>query len=222
MGWESDMRVAAQVGAEVEPEMDKCQIVRGVVERLQIAKGYEDFAFTQETKDAAGVLAVGAAAMGQAVNSTGLLVSSGGSAIDMQFYTCLVDGKRVVGRFHRVGFRDGDEVEFVCVQSGDNYAVAARDPNSRVIWTLPYHERGEQAQRRNAMKWMWIIAIAMGIFVTIFCWHITLSDPHDAPLWFFPVNFFVGIAIWLVIEYPGDSANGNARFFTGTCNCWHE
>ena len=52
------------------------------------------------------------------------------------------------------------------------------------------------------MKWMWIIAIAMGIFVTIFCWHITLSDPHDAPLWFFPVNFFVGIAIWLVIEYP--------------------
>lgn len=135
--------------------MNELNIVRGTVADLQITKAYEDFAFSEGSKSAIGAGAVTAAAMGDVFNSAVLAVGLGGAEIDVEYFTCVVEGNRLAGRFHRVGFKDGDDVEFVCDRMGDVQAVlAARDPNKRLLWTLPYHARGDAAQNKMAIKWI--------------------------------------------------------------------
>jgi hypothetical protein len=144
--------------------MSRLQHIKGTVNELQVAKGYEDFVFSSDGKAAVGVAAVGAAAMGQLFNSTVLLSASGGAEMSMEYFTCMLDGQRVAGRFHRIGFANGEEVEFVGSQSGDAFAaVAARSPQRRMIWALPHHERGEIAQKRQGRKWSWVLSVIASV-----------------------------------------------------------
>lgn len=171
-----------------------------MINELQITKGYEDFVFSSDGRATVGIAAIGAAAMGQFSNSTILSNSSAGAEISMEYFACLIDEKRVVGKFHKVGFKSGDYIEFVVSQSSDVFvALAARNPEQRLIWMLPYHERGEMAHRRSNVRWTWILSVGAGSGVTLFAWW-NLPHQPDAPLWVFPTIFFGITSICLAVN----------------------
>ncbi len=109
----------------------------------------------------------------------------------------MVDGQRVAGRFHKVGFADGENVEFVGEMSGNTFAaMAARSLKQRLIWMLPYHERGELAHRSSNRKWS---LLTSGIGAGLFCGFMLWNGAWDVnePLWLFPtvVGFFFIICL---------------------------
>jgi hypothetical protein len=74
----------------------------------------------------------------------------------------------VVGKFHSVGFKDGDHMEFV-VSEHDGIVVshAARCSHQRILWMLPYHVRGHKAQNRHDLKMNLLTSAALTIAGTI-------------------------------------------------------
>ncbi|AMC34361.1 hypothetical protein [Janthinobacterium sp. B9-8] len=87
----------------------------------------------------------------------------------MQFFTCKLDEKRGAGRFYNVGFKNGEEIEFVVEQEGDVYAVlVARSASQRLIWMLPQHLCGEEAHLRSDIKWTIITTIIGAVLYAIF------------------------------------------------------
>jgi hypothetical protein len=145
--------------------MSKRELISGKISGLQVSASHEDFVFSKELKDVAGVASVGAAVVGQMFNSSALLPASGGVGISMQAFTCLVESTRVIGRFHKVGFEDGDDIEFAGdFEQGVFWALAARAPTRRLVWVLPHHERGEAAYRSHSCYWTWSLSLTAGLF----------------------------------------------------------
>lgn len=129
------------------------EIISGIVENLHITKGYEDLAFTEKDKNIIGMAAIAAAATGNSTSSTILSSSSGGAEVDMEFFTCSVAGRLLKGRFHKVGFKSGETIDFVVsVKDGIGEVHGARDQTQRYIWTLPYRTRGHIAQKESDIR----------------------------------------------------------------------
>jgi hypothetical protein len=125
-------------------------LVSGLVRNLRITKGYEDLAFTARDKSLIGLASIAAASTGNATSSTILANSSSGAEADMEFFTCFVDELPVKGRFHRIGFNEGETIDFVVtMKDGVGEVHGARNPSQRFIWTLPYQTRGHVAQKKS-------------------------------------------------------------------------
>ncbi len=179
--------------------MTQLQLIKGTVSELQITKGYEDFVFSSAGKSAVGAAAIGAAAMGQIFNSTALATSSGGAEISMEYFTCLLDGQRVTGKFYKVGFKNNEEIEMIVQPGGEVVAVlAARSPTQRLIWMLPYYERGEVAHRRNHRKWTWITSTA-GCVLPFGFW-IMMEGEGAGPWWFLPTEMLGTFVICFAVN----------------------
>ncbi len=148
--------------------MSALKIHLGPVAQLRKAKGYADPVFTQVDKNMAGVAAIGAVAMQQFFSSAMLANSSMGAEIDVEYFTCVVNGLPLAGHFHKVGFTEGEAIEFVIEEKeGGGIVHAARSPSQRMLWMLPYQTRGHLAQRKSDWKWTWILSfvLAAGFFL---------------------------------------------------------
>ncbi|MDW5416320.1 putative type VI secretion system effector [Iodobacter sp. CM08] len=177
-------------------------LIKGAISDLQISHGYEDLVFTDSIKNTAEAAASAAAAlMGQVFNAGTLATASGGSEISMQFFTCKLDEKRVAGRFYNVGFKDGEEIEFVVEQEGDIYAVlAARSASQRLIWMLPQHLRGEEAHLKSDIKWTIITTIIGAILYAIFLHPSGIKDDLLEPMWSKVFNWCMPFVLGLVFN----------------------
>jgi hypothetical protein len=194
--------------------MRELQLVRGTINDLTIAKGYEDPLFTNDTRTLAGGAAIAAAAAGQFFSSAALATASQGAEIDMEYFTCTVNSRKLYGRFHRVEFLNGEEIEFVIDQNSRECAAihAARNPASRLIWTLPYHTRGHQAQVRFNLKWIFFTSLACSVGPTLF---FIYRRPHEnLPAWMIPsllIGFFLITALigflvaWKFLRFSRDT-----------------
>jgi hypothetical protein len=175
----------------------------GVVTQLHKAKGYTDPVFTQADKTLAGTAAIGAAAMQEFFSSAMLSSSSMGADIDVEYFTCVVNGLPLAGHFHKVGFTEGEEVEFVIEeQNGGGIVHAARSPNQRILWMLPYQTRGHLAQKKSDWKWTWILSLISLFLVFLsetFFFDRDKNEPIIYQLWFylgiFSVVFLINAAI---------------------------
>ncbi|MDW5416319.1 putative type VI secretion system effector [Iodobacter sp. CM08] len=177
-------------------QMKKYQLIKGIVSDLQISHGYEDLVFTDSIKNTAGSAASAAALMGQVFNAGTLATASGGAEISMQFFTCKLDEKRVAGRFYKIGFKDGEEIEFVVEKEGDIYAVlAARSANQRLIWMLPQHLRGEKAHFKNDIKWTVICSIFGPIVFSILLYILAPESIPEVHLWRHPIPLGVAFVL---------------------------
>ncbi len=138
----------------------------------------------------AGVAAIGAAAAGQLFNSAMLANASMGAEIDMEFFTCTVNGLELAGRFHKVEFKEGETVEFVVDKKSVGAVVhAARSPNQKMLWMLPYQTRGYLAQKRSDIKWSLILSITTPfLFSVFFLWKMPIRE--DEPFWVRATLFF--------------------------------
>lgn len=135
------------------------ELIAGEVTELTISKGYEDLLHSTKVKEIAGATTVIAASAGLASTAAALSGASSGADVDMEFFKCKVNGVPLTGRFYRVGFQEGDMIEFVVIMSDRKGEVyAARSQQSRLIWTLPYHTRGHRAQLHHDIKSSLIIS----------------------------------------------------------------
>jgi hypothetical protein len=169
--------------------MSNLELVRGRVTEMRISKGYEDPVFTLCDKDTAGVAAVAAAVSGEVFSSAFLANASQGASIDVEYFFCEVDGLSLSGHLYRVGFGDGDEMDFVVEKkAGRGIVHAARSPVHRLIWMLPYKTRGLAAQRKNNFKWRSISSFLCAAIPTAFLL-VVFPTSEDRPILFFPMMF---------------------------------
>jgi hypothetical protein len=118
---------------------------------LAVGAGEEQFIGSQAHRTAGAGAALGLAAAGMAGAAVG--ASMAATARDsVEFFVCALDGYRVSGRFSKVTFRDGDEVEVVVEpqRDGTQSALAVRRLSDRTLWMLPHCSRGTGAHRRYA------------------------------------------------------------------------
>jgi hypothetical protein len=181
--------------------MSSMQLICGTVKDLVVTKGYSDLVLTPVDKTYATGAAVAAAATGQFFNSAALASASQGAEIDVEYFTCCVNGVNLYGHFYRVEFSDGDDMEFVVSPAVSGAAVhGARSPSRRLVWMLPYQTRGITAQKRNHAKWRCIFSAlsAMGALIIV----LSTSTPGEKPpLWFIPLNLALAVLFSLGISF---------------------
>lgn len=164
--------------------MTQLRRLAGVVANLVITSTSEELVFSEQDRSRLGLAAVGAAAVGEAVSSTILSSGSSGAEMRMEYFSCLVNGTRIVGKFHKVGFSDGEVVEFVLqedVETGTLVCRAARSEARRILWMMPYCSRGHVAQKRSSVKWSFIFALGATVVAAI-AEHVFTQDVPNEPL----------------------------------------
>jgi hypothetical protein len=125
-------------------------LVSGIVRNLHITKGYEDLSFIVQDRNLIGLASIAVAAIENGTSSTILTSSSHGAEVDMEYFTCFSGEIPITGRFHKVGFKDGETIDFaVTMNDGVGEVHGARNSAQRIIWTLPYKARGHIAQKRH-------------------------------------------------------------------------
>jgi hypothetical protein len=183
--------------------MPNLKTLSGTVTQLRKAKGYADPVFTQADKSMAGAAAIGAVAMQQFFSSAMLANASMGAEIDVEYFTCVVNGLPLAGHFHKAGFTEGEDVEFVIEErNGGGIVHAARSPSQRILWMLPYQTRGHLAQKKSDWKWTWILSLLTGLIATI-AMRLYLPFTGNEPAWILPTFFglsfsMVGLVNFLV------------------------
>ena len=87
-------------------------------------------------------------------------VASCGDSVEMEWLVCKVSGYAVHGMFHKVGFADGDVIDFAVDEDDERRltAFAARNQATRHIWVEPYKTRGNAAQLRHDLFWSAVIS----------------------------------------------------------------
>lgn len=153
-------------------------LISGEVRDLRISKGYQDLspiANAQSGLATAGMVAT----VLESSTSTTILASSRNSAeTSMDYFTCQIDEKALVGNFYQVSFVEGEKMEFVVTETGDFYKVhGACSPEKNLIWTLPYHTRGSIAQRSSDIIRSVVISLCGSLgFVILMAWKFDLSE----------------------------------------------
>lgn len=147
------------------------QLIVGVVADLVIQRGEEVFVQSSAERAASGGVAAVLASAGMAGAATGALLASTGAADSVEFFTCIVNGNRVAGRFSKATFKVGDAVEVVAdAQSDGTYAaVAIRRPSDQTVWMFPHCSRGAKAHRAFAARmFCWIFLGLNVLFIAFF------------------------------------------------------
>lgn len=143
-------------------------LISGIVRELQISEKHEDISGFSQARNGLAAAGIVAAALDSPTNSIILSNSRNDAAIRMQFFTCCVGEYRVKGRFYKIGFQEGDDIEFVVQRADELYEVyGACDPARKLIWTLPYRTRGHEAQKYNDMLKSLTYSVCFGFFFTI-------------------------------------------------------
>lgn len=148
------------------------RVLRGKVENLSVHAGEEEFIRSQAQRTVGGAAAVGLAIGGLAGPAVGGAIAATG-ADSVEFFTCTVNGEPVGGRFSKVTFKEGDEVEVVV--EGTDSVLAVRRPADKMLWMFPHCSRGKTAHRNfimGAFWWMFFgaLIVTMGSYLLLGVW----------------------------------------------------
>jgi hypothetical protein len=137
--------------------------------------------------------------------------SEGAPDVTMEMFECKVDDVAVHGTFHKIGFQEGDFIDFVVSadENGRLVAAAARNHQNRFLWVQPYKMRGNLAQLRHDILWgtFWSLAPPLAFAVYMF------NDFANGEGGTFIVStvFFCGLAIATLINFLV-----RRRFYSGS------
>lgn len=139
----------------------KLVLLTGRLSDLYIENDEENFLSSAAVEMAASGTAIGLAAAGLAGAATNSLVAASGGMDSIQAFTGVVNGKRISGRFSKIGFKDGDFIECaVDAQDDGSYAVyAVRRPADQTLWMFPHCSRGSKKHWKYARKMCLILAL---------------------------------------------------------------
>ncbi|QKY08865.1 putative type VI secretion system effector [Janthinobacterium lividum] len=157
------------------------KLVSGVVEELRTSDIQVNYLKSAESfKKISRLTAIVQAAAGEpgAVHSAQAVTNDGDN---VTAFTMNVGGKLVAGSFWEVGFKDGDEIQVVGYQKGNEFiAVAVVDVKERKIWMQPHSERGTLAKKYHLLKCCGYSFIGLCIFEIL-------------------LGFFTGFPMWFVL-----------------------
>lgn len=140
-------------------------LISGIVQNLQISKGRADLMMNKP--DYLDV--VSALNTAFAENSPD---SADSTEIEMEFFTCEVQNIRLEGRFYRVEFTEGDNIDFIIIlKDGLGEVQCFRDRGQRLLWTLPYHTRGHIAQKLSDITHGIVISFLGSLLGTAIVFH---------------------------------------------------
>lgn len=160
--------------------------ITGKIKNLSISTSGEDILLSKEN-DKLGVPAIGAAAIGEVFAATAINSGTAGADIPIDHFTCQVNELEVAGKFHKIGFCEGEIIEFVVEDScSPLIAYAARSEARRILWMPPYECRGYVAQRHADIFW----SLITGIFTLVFAlWFDLEVGPHIPK----PLSYYASI-----------------------------
>ena len=145
----------------------KVAMISGEIANLTVSKGNGDLVFTPAERRSLGIGAVAAASFGESLSSTSLAGAGAGAEIAMEFFSCTIGNDTVQGNFYKVGFENGQFIDFIVNQWSDKNVLAARDPVRRIVWTAPYRTKGHIAQRKSNILGSILISVAAAIFLFV-------------------------------------------------------
>jgi hypothetical protein len=174
------------------------KIIRGNIQNLEVHAGEEDFIRSEAQRTVGASAAIGLAAAGLAGPAVGASIAATGRD-SVEFFSCTVNGERIAGRFSKVTFNDGDEVEVVAESGGEGVAsaVAVRRPADRKLWMFPHCSRGRRAHRSFALRmFIWLSGGLMVFYCGFFGiveWR--SSEPSSTDMLLFFALLFGSIAV---------------------------
>lgn len=120
--------------------------------------------------------------------------------IEMEYFKCLVSGEQLVGNFYKVGFSEGEEIEFVVERLQDCYGVcSACSESQRLVWTLPNQIRGNIAQIRADISGSFACSIIFALIFLAFAYFV--SNEFGARKWQnMKVSFFMAFTIIFLLN----------------------
>lgn len=159
--------------------------ISGIVTNLQVSRQFDDLILSGANKSALQTLAVGAACAGELLSAAMLSGGAGAADVEMDYFTCHVGDSEIFGKLMKVGFANGEVIEFVVERrQGKSFAVAARSPGRRITWMPPYTSRGNEAQLRHDIRWSILWSIGGVVFAALVDYFL-IGPLRNAPLYYF-------------------------------------
>ncbi len=166
------------------------KLVNGAVEDLRTSDMHVNYLKSAEQfKKTSGLAAIVQVAAGEpgAVHSMQAATSDGDPVTG---FTMNVGDKLVTGSFWEVDFRDGDEVQVVGYEKGNEFiAVAVVDVKEEKIWMQPHCERGTIAKKYHLLRCcgyafigLYILAILAAFFGGMPVWFMLICATFSTPI----------------------------------------
>ncbi|WP_179405376.1 putative type VI secretion system effector [Burkholderia guangdongensis] len=137
-------------------------LLSGTISNLERSRRTHDFVLTQVQHGQIGVTAAAASAMGMGAMGVGLISMAGNADEEADWVQFNLDTKQVDGWLWMMPMRNGDKVEVVAEQIGENryVAYAVRRESDDLLAVYPHATAGRGVHFRKSIKtWFWCSAI---------------------------------------------------------------
>jgi hypothetical protein len=160
----------------------RLRLISGVVSDLSIRSGNEKLIHNTNQRAAGVGVAAGLAAAGLAGAAAGSSIAATSAGDSVEFFTCKVDGEMVSGRFSKVTFKDGDELDMIQTNEWPNDLIlAARRRADTSLWIAPHCSRGLRAHLEYAATSIPAYTFLFFLSINGFCvWRLFTSMDGDA------------------------------------------
>jgi hypothetical protein len=195
-------------------ENKRLELLVGSLSDLCVENKEENFVSADSASMAARGAAAGLGIAGLAGGAANALFAAAGGTDSVQYFTGLLDGKRISGRFSKIWFQNGDELECVVdPQSDGSFAVyAVRRPSDQTLWMFPHCSRGRKKHWKYARKMCVVLSL-----LTTGCMLLFLTPKFGFALWSKPetafgANIFTVMGIALGLYFSLNTARRWAPF----------
>jgi len=178
-------------------------ILKGKAKNLYFENTSKDF-FNDNLQAKAGVLAVGAAAIGSFSTAAVMTSASGRARNRVQIFTCTVKGVQLSGCFEAVMFEEGDKIEFVVEYNPDNpeeaVVYAARDNKRKILSNTPYQSEGEIACKKKSFRFSLGLSFFCSTLILLLAFFAELSQGFEwSTFKIVPIGAVMGGALFLIM-----------------------
>lgn len=175
-------------------------LIKGKVKSLEIKGSRFEFNVLPKLKDGIALAGIVETVMEVSGNNTLLAGARENADIEMEHFRCFVNDEQLIGNFYKVGFSEGDEMEFVVERLEDCCGVCgACSESQRLIWTLPNQIRGNMAQMRSDILGSFVCSL---IFALLFLTFANFASTQiGASKWeHMKISFFLSFTIILLLN----------------------
>ncbi|MEX3958337.1 putative type VI secretion system effector [Trinickia sp. EG282A] len=155
---------------KIKPDISTV-LLCGRIANLQRSRRSHDFVLSQAQQWQVSVTGLGAAAMGMGAAGIGLINMAANSDEEADWVEFELDGKHIEGWLWMMPMRNGDKVEVVAQQAGENQylAFAVRRESDDLLAVYPHATAGRKAHYKNMMRIMlWTFCIVYPISIVAF------------------------------------------------------
>lgn len=180
-------------------------LLRGAISGLKQSRRSHDFVLTEIQHQQIGVTAIAASAMGMGATGVGLIGMAGNGEEEADWVEFELDGRQLKGWLWMMPMHNGDTVEVIAEQTGNNryVAYAVKRDGDGLLAVYPHATAGRKVHYRKSVKvWMWCSILAYLGVISMFVIQNGLGILLEADMQLFlPIGFAFCSAISAVIAF---------------------